>query len=302
MSLKCVGPTTWLTSMPVWLWKWSGCNRVLLRWEVRRRRPTDRRMKPSTMSPWAKDFIWGNTRLPRLSTRRWWRVILMGWVPPRATGQTTLIVRWKKYLGRIFKNSLHVWMPRSLGISQRVGLMYCPRKHSGSMPAVQARLRLIRGGIRSPPTTPISRVVDTPKLAMWAYMMPTRGAFLICTEMCWSGRPTGTVYTIWEHRPILRVQLRAPAVSIGAALGMMRAPPCVRPAAPTTTPASVTATLASVSVSKSSQTRPAPNWNCSGVPISRTSATSHGWNPATERAMCGTATWPAPSPYPAPWM
>ena len=49
-------------------------------------------------------------------------------------------------------------------------------------------------------------------------------------------------------------------------------------------------TSASVSVSKSSQTRPAPNWNCSGVPISRTSATSHGRSPATERAMCGTAT------------
>ena len=57
-----------------------------------------------------------------------------------------------------------------------------------------------------------------------------------------------------------------------------------------TPPATATALLASVSVSKSSQTRPAPNWNCSGVPISRTSATSHGRSPATERAMCGTAT------------
>ena len=55
-------------------------------------------------------------------------------------------------------------------------------------------------------------------------------------------------------------------------------------------PAPATTTLASVLVSKSSQTRPAPNWNCSGVPISRTSATSHGRSPATERAMCGTAT------------
>ena len=53
---------------------------------------------------------------------------------------------------------------------------------------------------------------------------------------------------------------------------------CVRPTAHST-PAPHTAS-ASVSVSKSSQTRPAPNWNCSGVPISRTSATSHGRSPA----------------------
>ena len=55
-------------------------------------------------------------------------------------------------------------------------------------------------------------------------------------------------------------------------------------------PSARATTSASVSVSKSSQTRPAPNWNCSGVPISRTSATSHGRSLASERAMCGTAT------------
>ena len=64
---------------------------------------------------------------------------------------------------------------------------------------------------------------------------------------------------------------------------------CVRPTAHQL-PQHRSTTSASVSVSKSSQTRPAPNWNCSGVPISRTSATSHGRSPATERAMCGTAT------------
>ena len=64
---------------------------------------------------------------------------------------------------------------------------------------------------------------------------------------------------------------------------------CVRPTAHHS-PQPPQLTSASVSVSKSSQTRPAPNWNCSGVPISRTSATSHGRSPASERAMCGTAT------------
>ena len=125
--------------------------------------------------------------------------------------------------------------------------------------------------------------------AMWAYTVPTLGAFLICTEMCGSGRRTGTQHTVREHRLILRVQLRAPTVSIGAAPGAIPARTCVRPTA-TRTPSTRNGTSASVSVSKSSQTRPAPNWNCSGVPISRTSATSHGRSPATERAMCGTAT------------
>ena len=52
--------------------------------------------------------------------------------------------------------------------------------------------------------------------------VPTLGAFLICTEMCGSGQRTGTQYTIREHRLILRVRLRAPTVSIGAAPGQYR--------------------------------------------------------------------------------
>ena len=101
----------------------------------------------------------------------------------------------------------------------RVGRMYCPRKRSGSMPAVQARPRRTRGGIVLPRAMRITRVVDTHRHGMWAYTVPTPGAFLICTAMCGSGRRTGTQYTVREHRPILRVQLRAPAVSIGAAPG-----------------------------------------------------------------------------------
>ena len=77
-------------------------------------------------------------------------------------------------------------------------------------------------------------------------------------------------------------------VSIGAAPGHTGT--YLRSAYRTHAPQLPQLTSASVSVSKSSQTRPAPNWNCSGVPISRTSATSHGRSPATERAMCGTAT------------
>ena len=50
----------------------------------------------------------------------------------------------------------------------------------------------------------------------------THGAFLICTEMCGSGRRTGTQHTVREHRLILRVRLRAPTVSFGAAPGTIR--------------------------------------------------------------------------------
>ena len=45
---------------------------------------------------------------------------------------------------------------------------------------------------------------------MWGSTVPTPGAFLICTAMCGSGQRTGTQHTVLEHRPILRVQLRAP--------------------------------------------------------------------------------------------
>ena len=38
---------------------------------------------------------------------------------------------------------------------------------------------------------PITQAVDIPKPVMWAYTMPTPGAFLICTGMCGSGRRTG---------------------------------------------------------------------------------------------------------------
>jgi hypothetical protein len=48
----------------------------------------------------------------------------------------------------------------------------------------------------------IITAVDIPKLVMWAYTVPTPGAFLICTAMCGSGRRTGTVDTVREHRPI----------------------------------------------------------------------------------------------------
>ncbi len=65
-------------------------------------------------------------------------------------------------------------------------------------------------------------IVDTHRHVMWAYTVPTLGAFLICTEMCGSGRRTGTQHTVREHRLILRVRLRAPTVSIGAAPGAYR--------------------------------------------------------------------------------
>ena len=53
---------------------------------------------------------------------------------------------------------------------------------------------------------------------MWAYTDANPGAFLICTAMYGSGQRTGTQHTVREHRPILRVRRRAPAVSSGRLL------------------------------------------------------------------------------------
>ena len=83
---------------------------------------------------------------------------------------------------------------------------------------------------------------------MWAYTVPTPGAFLICTAMCGSGQRTGTQHTVREHRPILRVQLRAPTVSSGRLLDIP-ARTCVRPPA-ATHPQHRALHSASVSVSK----------------------------------------------------
>ena len=75
------------------------------------------------------------------------------------------------------------------------------------------------------------------------------GAFLICMAMCGSGQRTGTQHTVLEHRPILRVQLRAPTVSFGAAPGQYRREPAFGLPA-TATPSDRATTSASVSVSK----------------------------------------------------
>ena len=69
----------------------------------------------------------------------------------------------------------------------------------------------------------ITAILD--KLLMWGSTVPTPGAFLICMAMCGSGRRTGTQHTVLEHRPILRVQPRAPTVSFGAAPGTYRRVP-----------------------------------------------------------------------------
>ena len=67
-------------------------------------------------------------------------------------------------------------------------------------------------------TMRITDSMDDRKHAMWASTVPTPGAFLICTEMCGSGRRTGTQYTVREHRLILRVRLRAPPCLSGRLL------------------------------------------------------------------------------------
>ena len=143
-------------------------------------------------------------------------------------------------------------MRRRPAISQRVGRMYCPRKRSGSMPAEQARPRRTRGGIdnhRAMRITRDSGYSQTRDVGLST--VPTLGAFLICMAMCGSGQRTGTQHTVREHRPILRVQLRAPTVSSGRLLEQYRRD--LRSAYRSySTPAPHT-TSASVSVSNSSE-------------------------------------------------
>ena len=109
------------------------------------------------------------------------------------------------------------------------------------------------GSIRLRRAMPITHRVVLAKRVMRATMPRILGAFLICTEMCGSGRRTGTELTVREHRPIPQDRLRAPAVFVGAGLGTLQARPCVRPPASASPRAIATTTSAFVSVSNSSE-------------------------------------------------
>ena len=76
-------------------------------------------------------------------------------------------------------------------IFQRAGLMYYPRKRSGSMPAEPVRPLHILGEIRLRRAMPITHRVVSTKRVMRVTMPRTLGAFLICMEMYGSGRRTG---------------------------------------------------------------------------------------------------------------
>ena len=78
------------------------------------------------------------------------------------------------------------------------GPMFCPPSRNGNMPAVRARPRHTHGATIASSNANYNwdgglmteTILNKP--AMWGNMRPTRGAFLICTEMSGSGPRTGT--------------------------------------------------------------------------------------------------------------
>ena len=118
------------------------------------------------------------------------------------------------------------------------------------MPAEPVRVRCIRGEmILMRPTPIVDRVVLAIRV-MRATMPRILGAFLICTEMCGSGRRTGTELTVREHRPIPQVRHRARPGSHGVVPGPTTERTCVLLSAAATPRAAAPTTLASVLVSK----------------------------------------------------
>ena len=137
-------------------------------------------------------------------------------------------------------------------IFPQVGVMYYPRKRSGSMPAEPVRPRHILGGQRLRRAMLITHRVVLAKRVMRATMPRILGAFSICTEMSGSGRRTGTELTVREHRPIPQVRHRAPPVLFGAGLGAFRHGPAFG-LPPQLPPSNRYDTSAFVSVSNSSE-------------------------------------------------
>ena len=132
------------------------------------------------------------------------------------------------------------------------GVMYCPPNRNGSMPVVQERPRLIP---RERPLSVRMRIIigmvvaqrETilNKLAMWGNMRPTRGAFLICTEMSGSGPRMLTKLlihraTLWSILLILgrRARFGSDGVVPGSASGRT----CVQLGATASPPVAATAT------------------------------------------------------------
>ena len=120
----------------------------------------------------------------------------------------------------------------------------------GSMPVVQARLRLIPSEIQLHLMTPTTIGMVETKVSKSDLTVPIRGAFLICMEMYGNGRQIFTVL-IREAQLSIRVgQVKARTGSFEVVLGELMSHACVQPPVTTTPPSDRTAE-ASVSPSSS---------------------------------------------------
>ena len=97
------------------------------------------------------------------------------------------------------------------------GPMYYPRKHSGSMPAGQARPPRTRGETQSVQAMLIGIMgMMLTKRKMLVSTVPTHGAFLICMEMFGNGRRMLGEVTQRVPKPIRSTQVtRAPFEAFG---------------------------------------------------------------------------------------
>ena len=220
--------------MPPWRWICSGCPQAPLLWAVRPRKREEELIETEHNVSLTKGFYLGKYEV----TQAQYEAVMTGKIPvtemprrvmarqPEPPGGKSSWADAQIFLTRLMPSNRQTYPP--------VGPMCCPPNRNGNMPAVRERPRPIHGETQLPVRMRIitGNITETilNKPATSANTPPTRGAFLICTEMSGSGPRTGT------KRPIPRAtrwlipldRHRARIGSRGVVPGTTAGRPCVR--------------------------------------------------------------------------